>query len=349
MHWPGWHCAVRAIFEVSHMRRPRLGPTLALTTALTVLALASCGGSEMQKPARLQPIELTLDFRPTADHAGIFMAKKLGYFEQEGLELSIHTPITPQKPIEYIADGAVDLAISHEPELLAARARGREQVAVYALVPRPLTSLIWLKRSKIKGIAGLRGKTIATTGLRYQRALLKAILSRAGLTLADVHTIDVGYNAVPALLNGRAAAAFGYWNLAGEELRLRGEHPVVTPVADLGVPPYDELVVIARKKRLEQDPASIRRFLNAVARGTAAAAARPAVATKALLEAEPQLNPKLTAAQVRATLPLLSRQGSMDPSAWRRFSSWMHAEGLISAQRATGEAVSDAYLPSTEN
>ena len=51
-------------------------------------------------------------------------------------------------------------------------------VAVAALVNRPLTSMIWLKKSGIKGIGQLAGKTIATAGIPYQEAFLKTILAR---------------------------------------------------------------------------------------------------------------------------------------------------------------------------
>ena len=35
-------------------------------------------------PARREPLSLTLDFYPNPDHAGIYMAQKLGYFEEAG-------------------------------------------------------------------------------------------------------------------------------------------------------------------------------------------------------------------------------------------------------------------------
>ena len=39
--------------------------------------------------------------------------------------------------------------------------------------------MIWLKKSGIKGVGDLRGKTIATAGIPYQDAYLKTILARA--------------------------------------------------------------------------------------------------------------------------------------------------------------------------
>ena len=86
------------------------------------------------------------------------------------------------------------------------------------------------------------------------------------------------------------------------------------------MPSYDELVLVAQGQRLEEDPEPIRLFLAALARGTAAAAQSPNAATKALLEANPDLDPKLTRAEVEATLPLLdpARRRPSPTATWTR-------------------------------
>jgi putative hydroxymethylpyrimidine transport system substrate-binding protein len=323
-------------------------PAIALAVALLALSLglAACGEkSEDTTGAATEPLSLTLDFYPNPDHAGIYMAEKLGYFREAGLDVSIHTPADPAAPIKLLAAGQTDLAISYEPEVMLAREQGLDVVAVGAVVDRPLTSLIWLEKSGIKGVAGLRGKTIATAGIPYQDAYLKTILARAKLTPSDVKAVNVGYGLLPALVGGRAQAMLGgFSNVEGVDLRLRGEHPVVTPVDKLGVPTYDELVLVARGERLEEDPQAIRLFLGALARGTAAAIENPEATTKALLEANPNLDPKLTRAEVAATLPLLSRRGTMNPAEWKAFIAWMRENKLISGNPTAAEVLSNEYL-----
>lgn len=329
------------------MKRSRL-PAIAAAVALLALAvgLAACGAKSEEGGHERQPLSLTLDFYPNPDHAGIYMAQKLGYFGEAGLDVSIHTPADPAAPVKEVAAGRTDLAISYEPEVLLAREQGLDVVAVGAVVDRPLTSMIWLKKSGIGGIAGLRGKTIATAGIPYQDAYLKTILARAHLTPADVSTVNVGYGLLPAIVGGRAQAMLGgFLNVEGVDLRLRGKDPVVTPVDRLGVPTYDELVLVAKRSRLEEEPEAIRLFLAALARGTAAAREDPKAATETLLEANKDLQPKLTEAELAATLPLLSSRGEMDPAEWKRFIAWMRENSLIAGQPAPGEALTDAYLP----
>lgn len=328
------------------MKSLRLPAIAAVVALILALGLAACGEkSEDTTGAATEPLSLTLDFYPNPDHAGIYMAEKLGYFADAGLDVSIQTPSDPAAPIKLLAAGQTDLAISYEPEVLLAREQGLNVVAVGALVDRPLTSLIWLKKSGISGVAGLRGKTIATAGIPYQDAYLKTILARAKLSPSDVDTVNVGYGLLPALVGGRAQAMLGgFSNVEGVDLRLRGKDPVVTPVDKLGVPSYDELVLVARRERLEEDPQAIRLFLAALARGTAAAVKSPDATTEALLDANKDLDPKLTRAEVDATLPLLSKRGTMDPAEWKTFVAWMQENGLISGQPATGEVLSNEYL-----
>jgi putative hydroxymethylpyrimidine transport system substrate-binding protein len=329
------------------MKFPRL-PAIALAVALLALSLGlvACGEkSDDTAGAATEPLSLTLDFYPNPDHAGIYMAKKLGYFREAGLDVSIQTPSDPAAPIKQVAAGQTDLAISYEPEVMLAREQGLDVVAVGAIVDRPLTSLIWLKKSGLKGVADLRGKTIATAGIPYQDAYLKTILARVKLTPSDVKSVNVGYGLLPALVGGKAQAMLGgFSNVEGVDLRLRGENPVVTPVDKLGVPTYDELVLVARRDRLEEDPQAIRLFLGALARGTAAAIKSLEATTKALLEANPNLDPKLTRAEVAATLPLLSKRGTMNPAEWKAFIAWMNENGLISGRPTTAEVLSNAYL-----
>jgi putative hydroxymethylpyrimidine transport system substrate-binding protein len=328
---------------------------LALVVCLLTLAagLAACGEKSEDAAASSEPFHLMLDFYPNPDHAGIYTAQKLGYFREAGLDVSIETPSNPSVPIKQVAAGRSDLAISYEPEVMLAREQGLDVVAVGALVDRPLTSMIWLRKSGIGGVADLRGKTIATAGIPYQNAFLETILSRAKLTSADVKVANVGFGLLPALVGGSAQAMLGgFSNVEGVDLRVRGKGPVVTPVDKLGVPSYDELVLVAQGKRLEEEPEAIRLFIAALARGTRAAAEDPQQATQAVLEANHDLEPKLAAAEVKATLPLLQGSageerpyGYMDPGQWREFIGWMRDNGLIEALPSPSEVATNAYLP----
>ena len=208
----------------SRGRRRALVVLAGLAALLAALTLAACGEKPEEVKGKPQPFDLALDFYPNPDHVGIYMAKRLGYFRDAGLDVSINAPSDPSAPIKQVAAGQVDLAISYEPEILLARDQGLDVIAVGALVDRPLTSMIWLKDSGVRSVTDLRGKTIATAGIPYQDAYLKTILARANMSPTEVKSVNVGLGLLPAILGGRAAAILGgFSNIEGVDLRVRGQ------------------------------------------------------------------------------------------------------------------------------
>lgn len=325
----------------------------ALVVGAAVL-MAGCGGEgeveTAEKPPErprqsARPFAVTLDGFAGPENAGIIMAERLGYFEDVGLEVSASLPLTPVRPLKYAATGAVDLAVSYEPQLVLAQEEHVPVVAVGSLVSQPTAAMIWLEKSKIDGIADLRGRTIAIPGLNFQQDFLQSLLVRAGLTLADVKVKRVHYDAIPDLVSGRADAIFGSWNLEGTELEARGLDPVITRVSSLGVPPYEELVLVARRDRLARDPQSIRDFMSALARGTAAALEKdPEVTTNVLLDVSEKKNGKAMEAELEATLPLLSKSGRMSPERASELVDWMHEEGMIKRKPPVSGLLTNRYL-----
>lgn len=330
-----------------------LRPIAAAALAAATLMFAACAEKEENLgSAKPEQLDVTLDFYVNPDHAGLYVALRNGYFERAGLTVKPRVPSDPSAPIREVAAGRADLAISYEPEVLLAREQGLDVVAVASLVDEPLTSLISLPAAGIGKPADLRGKTVATAGIPYQADYLQTIMAGAGLSASDVSQVDVGFNLLPALLGGQADAILGgFRNIEGVDLAQRGADPVVVPVNQLGVPSYDELVLVVNGERLEDDPEDLRLFVGALAKGTRDAVADPKLATDAVLAAGAGLDPALTRAEVEATLPLLAATkgesfGQFDAEEWKLFASWMAERELISQVLDTDEVLSDELLPS---
>lgn len=332
-------------------RRTQIAGAMVLA-ALAAAGVTACGEKkDVVRERPNEPVDLVLDFYVNPDHAGIYMALEKGFFRRAGLEVRPRVPSDPSAPIKEVAAGRADIAISYEPEVLLAREQGLDVIAVAAIVDQPLTSLISLPEAGIAEPNDLRGKTVATAGIPYQSDYLATILGGAGLTSPDVNEVNVGFNLLPALLSGRADAILGgFLNVEGVDLARRGESPRVVPVDKLGVPTYDELVLVAQGSRVSEDPEEIRLFISELAKGTRAAIADPATAAAAILEAGEGLDPPLTRAEVDATLPLLAREkgkpfGFMNADEWATFASWMVSNELISDIPADDEMLTNELLP----
>src|SRR5919204_6377565 len=125
----------------------------ALATALIVVSAASGGG---------QKVTLTLDWTPNPDHIGFYYARDTGLFATAGLDVAIHSPSDPTAPLKLVAVGKSDLAVSYEEELFFAAAKGLPVVAVAAVVPQPLNSIMSIE-SNVHSIRDLAGRKIGIT------------------------------------------------------------------------------------------------------------------------------------------------------------------------------------------
>ena len=83
--------------------------------------------------------------------------------------------------LKVLLEGRADLAISYEPELLLARAKGAKLVSIGALVQMPLTSIVSIGDKAIREPGDLEGAKVGTSGIPYQDAYLKTIVDKAGI------------------------------------------------------------------------------------------------------------------------------------------------------------------------
>jgi len=330
----------------------RLTRTLALTALLAcVLALGACAKSDEPTAPERKRLTLVLDYLPNPDHVGIYMAKARGEFDKAGLDVEIVTPADPAAPLKMVTGGRADVAISYEPEILLARDQGAQVISVAALAQVPLTAVMAVKGRSVDP-ATFEGKRIGTAGIPYQDAYLDEILDTAGVDPATVKRVDVGFNLSPAMLSGRVDATLGaFWNVEGVQLRLERKRPRIAPVDTLGVPTYDELILIAGYETVQRQGAMLRRFLQALQRGTRAAEADPEAAVDVLMKEAEGLERRFATASVKATLPVLFPEDRSRPFGfqnlreWQEYADWMRRNGLIRQPVDVGTVATNEFLP----
>ena len=253
--------AAHAARMTARARRPAARRRGALLIAIGVLAaavqLAGCGEKQESVNGATQEFTVALDFYVNPDHAGIYTALDRGYFEQAGLAVDPSVPSDPSAPIREVAAGRVDLAISYEPEVLLAHDQGLPVMAVGALVDRPLD----LADLAARGRDRRPSRTCAARrspppGIPYQADFLDDDpLETRGSTPDDVDQVDVGLNLLPAVLSGAptrcsAGSATSRASISPNAVATRASSRSI----ELGIPTYDELVLVANSDRDRRRP-----------------------------------------------------------------------------------------------
>ncbi len=329
--------------------------------AAAILGLGGCGstgGSKLFPGALPHPTKATLilDFTPNAVHAGIYRALAAGYYRREHIELQVVAPSATVEPLSLVSAGRAQFGLADGSDVATAIDHGADDEAVMALVQRPVGGLIALASEHLRSPAQLQGRTVGITGVPSDLAVLDTEVRHAGSDPAKVHVVTVGFNGAQALLAGRIAAFTGFIPDDGVGLEVEG-HPITPFWLDRnGGPEYPGLVAFTNSAFARSDPALVRDFLAATVRGYEDTLRDPTRSLDELLHANPSLPRALTAASLRAYLPLfdgggvpddLRSVGTIQPAHITALSRWMLANHLSSAPLTFARYGSNAFLPAS--
>ncbi|WP_253885033.1 ABC transporter substrate-binding protein [Actinokineospora diospyrosa] len=319
--------------------------------AVSLLA-AGCGEGDSAQPGGNAEVRVLMDWFPNPDHVGLYTAQDKGFFTAANLNVTLTPPSNPADPLKLVAAKQVELGISYEPDVLMAAEQDLPLVAVAALVPVALNSLMAVGTSPVKSPGDLAGKTVGTAGLPSDDVYLKQIAAKHGVDLNSVKKVNVSSNLVAAMLSGQVDATIGaYRNIEGVQLAQEGKQPFIVPVTDAGVPEYNELVLVANRDRLRDDAGyrdAVKRFVAALGKGVAAAQGEPSFATTSISKVATGYDAAVIEKMVAATLPLLRNPrgfGRMDPAKWQSFADWLHTEGMVKRPIDAGPLVTNDYVP----
>ncbi|QCG88697.1 ABC transporter substrate-binding protein [Azospirillum sp. TSH100] len=283
-------------------------------------------------PASAQEkLSVMLDWFVNPDHAPLVVAQEKGFFKDAGLEVTLTAPADPNDPPKLVAAGGTDIAVSYQPQLILQVDEGLPLVRIGTLVSTPLNSVVVLRDGPVKSLKDLKGRKVGYSIAGFEDALLGAMLEKQGLSLKDVELVNVNFSLSPSLLSGQVDAVVGaFRNFELNQMEIE-KHPgrAFYPEEE-GVPPYDELILVARKDKAN-DP-RFKRFLAAVERATLYILNHPEESQAAFVKGRPELNDELNRRAWADTLPRFSHSpAALDAERYTRFAEFLKARGLIKA------------------
>lgn len=300
---------------------------LLLLLSVAVLTPVVWAGEE--PAAAKKKLTVMLDWFVNPDHAALVVAQEKGYFAAQDLEVELQTPADPNDPPKLAAAGKVDLAVSYQPQLMIHVNAGLPIKRVGTLIATPLNSLVVLKDGPIKTLADLKGRKIGYSVGGFEEALLKSMLAKRGLKLEDVTLVNVNFSLSPALLSKQVDAVIGaFRNFELNQLDLAKNPGQAFYPEEEGVPPYDELVLVANRDKLD-DP-RLRQFLTALEQATLYILNHPDEAWKTFITKHKDLNDELNRRAWRDTLPRLAQQpAGLDEARYKRLAQFLTKQGVI--------------------
>jgi putative hydroxymethylpyrimidine transport system substrate-binding protein len=280
--------------------------------------------------SRLRPVTVLLDWFVNPDHAPLYVTQEKGFFRERGLDVTFIAPSNPNDPPKLVAAQKAELAVSYQHQHHIQVAQGLPLVRVATLVATPLNCLVVMADGNIRSLTDLKGKTIGYSIGGFETILLKVMLAKSGLSLDDVHLVNVNFSLSPSLLSGKTDAVIGaFRNFELTQMDLEGRPGRAFFVEEHGIPPYDELIVISHQAR-SKDP-MMRQFVDALEAGVQFMINHPDESWKLFIRGRKDLDDELNRRAWEDTLPRFAlRPGALDRERYQRFAEFLRIQGMIS-------------------
>jgi len=308
-------------------------------------------GEKKSNESPSKKISIVLDWTPNTNHTGLFVAKELGYFKEEGLE-NVEIVQPPEgSTTALIGAGGAQFGISFQ-DTLAKSFSSDSPVpvtAVAAIISHNTSGIISVKDKGIDSPKKLEGHKYATWDDEIEKAILKKIITDDGGDFKKVKMIPNTVTDVVTALKTDIDAVWVYYAWDGIATELAGLQTNFLNFADYGKElDYYSPVIIANNDYLKKNPEEAKKVLKAIKKGYEYSIKNPKEAAKILVKNAPELKLELvTASQEWLASKYTSyatEWGVIDQKRWDLFYEWLFKNGLIKKEIPKGYGFSNDYL-----
>jgi len=296
-------------------------------------------------------IRVLLDWTPNTNHTGLFVALDMGWFEDEGLRVTIMQP-PEDNALVLLASQKAQFAISFQEWLGPAIAKDRDAfpiTTVAGIISHNTSGIMTLKKSGILRPADLSGVRFASWDLPVVTETVRYIVEKDGGDFDSINMIPNFATDVFSALQTDVDAIWIYYAWDGIAAEIKG---VDFDYIDLGA--FDSLldfytpILVTNTDWAAANPETVKKFMNAVSKGYNFAIENPQEAAEILLRHAPELDRELV---LRSQEYLQSRYqgsaqrwGEIDSDRWGGFYHWMYERGLLETDIGTG-GFTNEFLP----
>ncbi|HEX9297487.1 MAG TPA: ABC transporter substrate-binding protein [Polyangiaceae bacterium] len=262
-------------------------------------------------------LTLALNWVPEPEFGGFYAAREGGAYRRQGLNVDIMGGGAGVPVVQMVATGRVDFGTVGGDEVIVARARGADVVAVFATFQTSPQGIMVHASRKFESLRDVfRSGTLAIEpGLPYA-AFLKKQFDWEGV---EIVPYDGG---VARFLADPTFAQQCYVTSEPIAAQKQGSDPQVFLIADAGFNPY-ATVVITRRELVAQKPEMVAAFVAATAEGWRSYLVDPEPTNAVIARLNPSMDAVALKAAADAQKPLIETEhtrrsglGSMTTDRW---------------------------------
>lgn len=306
---------------------------------------------EEPEPEELTPVSYLTSFSTFGRDAYVYVAQEKGFFEENGLEVTINPGAGSVDVIGLVAAGQADFGAADAPTLLVVEAEQNLGVkAVAAVHQRTLSAVATVAGTGIAEPADLEGRIFSDAPGSTNRILFPFFAEAAGFDADAVEFVPSAPPDLPKLLAAGQVDAIGQF-VVGKGLieSVTGDEAVFFPYGDY-LPDFYGIVTVARDELIDSDPDLVQRFVTALMQGLEYSIANPEETGEILAKYVPEQNPQVATGEVVLMAPYVSPDGfaenvgSIDPDRFASMIDLLSQAGVLQGEITVEDVLAPGFV-----
>lgn len=274
-------------------------------------------------------ITVQLSWLHQAEFAGFYAADQLGYYADEGLDITFMEGGPQVDFLEPVVSGEAQFGVAQPADAIIARAAGDQIRSIAAIYRRSPIVFFALADSGITRPQDFAGKKIRIATTLDQT--LYAMMTRMDIN-RDQYQVEYLPSDVALFASGETPVWGGFINVFVLEVQRAGYEINIIFPDDYGIHFYGD-VLITTDDLIIQNPDLVQRFTRATLKGWTYATENPTMIGALVQKYNPTADVALENAKMTASLPLVSTGedhiGWMKPEVWAVMESTLREQGLL--------------------
>ena len=295
--------------------------------SLGVLGLAGLGRPR-EAAAQAQKVSLRLDFLPSGEYCGYYMAKEAGLWARNELDVEIRAGTGSLESCKLVALGREDFAISDASTMMKSRIDGMPLKMIGTHLARHPVSLFAKTSTGVRTPKDLPGKSVAMAAVGSPRSLLPTFLKVNGIDPGKIEMRFMTPGALfAAFLEDKADALVSYlvpWKALLESRGYEeGKNLTIIRWMDYGFQNLAGAGFIVSEETLAKRRDLVRRFVPPIFQGVQQALEKQADAVGHVLKYYPERNREVDQKICALSLQLqLSEEAKQHKLGWVSREKW---------------------------